>query len=183
MRVFIWKTLLLEFQITCTPRTLAQPKTVNFYPTFPLKNYNQMTKEDRMQKALDELNTGESIDYSKVARKWEVNRSTLSRRHRDVSRSKEDFLSESVQLLSKDQEETLISHINDMTNRGAPPTSQIVRNLAEEVRGSPIGKNWTAGFVRRHRDRLLSPYLRNIEGLRVKADYEPLFHHFYDLVS
>ena len=35
----------------------------------------------------------------------------------------------------------LIGHINKLTDRGIPPTSQIVKNLAEEIRGKEVGKN------------------------------------------
>ncbi|KAL5316020.1 hypothetical protein ACEPPN_016894 [Leptodophora sp. 'Broadleaf-Isolate-01'] len=52
-----------------------------------------------------------------------------------------DFLSESIQCLTDEQEEVLIKHINRMTERGMPPTSQIVKNLAEEIIGKPVGKN------------------------------------------
>ena len=46
------------------------------------------------------------------------------------------------QCLTDEQEEVLIGCINSLTDRGMPPTSQIVRNLAEEIRGSKVGKNW-----------------------------------------
>jgi hypothetical protein len=69
-----------------------------------------------------------------------------------------------------------------MTDRGIPPTTQIVRNLAEEIIQRKVGKNWTRDFVKRYRTRLKSLYLFNIDHLRVKAEYGPYFQHFYDLV-
>lgn len=69
-----------------------------------------------------------------------------------------------------------------MTDRGMPPTAQVVRNLAEEITGREVGKNWTSDFVKRHKSRLKSLYLSNIDNLRVKAEFGPYFQHFYDLV-
>ena len=62
-----------------------------------------------------------------------------------------------------------------------PPTSRIVKNMAEEIRGGEVNKNWTANFVKRHQGRLKSLYLRNIDNLRAQAEYEPMFKHFFDL--
>ena len=64
-----------------------------------------------------------------------------------------------------------------------PPTSRIVRNLAEEMVGSVVAKNWMAGFVRRHKDRLKSLYLRTIDNMRKKSEYAPVFKLFYHLVK
>ena len=49
--------------------------------------------------------------------------------------------------------------------------------------GGPVGKNWTGGFIRRHKERLRSLYLRNIDKLRIQSEYAPIFKQFYDLVS
>ena len=65
--------------------------------------------------------------------------------------------------LSIEQEKQLISHINMLTKRHLPPTSAIVRNLAEEIIGQEVGKNWTSQFIRRHKDKLESLYLCNID--------------------
>ena len=58
----------------------------------------------------------------------------------------------------------------------------MVRNLAEEMIGSSVGKNWTGDFVKRYKNRLTSLYLRNIDSQRIKAEYAPSFKQFYDLV-
>ena len=63
-----------------------------------------------------------------------------------------------------------------------PPTSQIVRNLAEEIRGAKVGKNWVGQFVKRYEGRLHSAYLKNIDNLRVAAEYAPMFIMFFTLV-
>ena len=100
-----------------------------------------MVNEEYMQAALADCDLSEDPNYTEIAKKHHINRLTLSRRHQDITRSRAQFLSESVQCLTKAQEETLISYINRMTNRNMPPTTQIVRNLAEEIIQNPVGKN------------------------------------------
>jgi hypothetical protein len=64
-----------------------------------------------------------------------------------------------------------------------PPTLQIVKNLAEEICGRKVYKNWTANFVHRYKDHLKSAYLRNINNNRIKAMYEPNIRFFFELVE
>ena len=63
-----------------------------------------------------------------------------------------------------------------------PPTSHIVRNLAEEIRGGPVGKNWVGQFIKRYNIRLKSLYLRNIDNLRASAEYALMFQLFFSVV-
>ncbi len=64
-----------------------------------------------------------------------------------------------------------------------PPTSQIVKNLAEEMRGKGVNKNWVGQFVKRYGIRLKSVYLRNIDNLRASAEYAPMFQLFFSIIS
>ncbi|KAF8854188.1 hypothetical protein BDZ45DRAFT_677075, partial [Acephala macrosclerotiorum] len=56
--------------------------------------------------------------------------------------------------LTNTEEELLIARINELINRGMPPTSQIVKNLAKEIRGKEVKKNWPAEFCKKHKLRL-----------------------------
>jgi hypothetical protein len=137
----------------------------------------------RIELALADLASQLKPNYSATARKHSVERTTLAKRHRGQTLSIQGASSEYRQRLTYAQEEALIKQINRLTDRSIPPTSQMVRNLAEELAGSSVGKNWTSDFVRRHRDRLKSLYLRNMDQLRTKSEYAPLFKQFYDLVE
>ena len=64
-----------------------------------------------------------------------------------------------------------------------PPTTAIVKNLAEEIRGCAVGKNWTAGFVERHKHKLKSLYLKSINTKRVQSKYPLVYKVFYQLVK
>lgn len=112
-----------------------------------------------------------------------ANPGALSRRIRGLTKSKKEANSFWHQCLTNEQEEILIARINNLTDRGMPPTSHIIKNLSEEIRGKPIGMNWVGQFVKRHEIRLKSLYLQNIDNLRAGAEYTSMFQLFFSIVS
>jgi|HubBroStandDraft_2_1064218.scaffolds.fasta_scaffold751983_1 ATP-dependent protease Clp ATPase subunit len=142
-----------------------------------------MVNEDNMKNALDALDAQLLPNYTQIALKFGLQRTTLMRRHKGICDSRAQATSQYHKLLTDTQEEVLITQINKLTARGLPPTSHIVKNLAEEIVGREVNKNWTAHFVKRHSSRLKSLYLRNIDNLRMKSEYGPHIQHFFDLVT
>jgi len=136
----------------------------------------------RIENALAELNSQKRVNYAATARKWGVERTTLAKRHRGETRTAEEFYSDSRQKLNSMQEEVLLDHINKLSNRGIPPTPQILKNIAEEISGKTLGHNWVTRYIERYRDRITSVYLCGIDHKRKKADNSHYFKMFYDLV-
>jgi hypothetical protein len=128
------------------------------------------------------IQRGEFTHYTDIAREFKYNRSTVSRRIRSLTKSKKEANSFWYQYLTIKLEEYLIHRINTLTDRGIPPTSHIIRNLAEEIKGGPLGKNWVGQFVKRYSIRLKSLYLRNIDNLHTSAKYTPIFQLFFSIV-
>jgi hypothetical protein len=93
------------------------------------------------------------------------------RRHQSICTSRAEATSTHHKLLTDMQEEALIEKINKLTFRGLPPTSRIVKNIAEEIIGREVNKNWTAHFVKWYSKWLKSIYLRKIDNLRSKLEY------------
>jgi hypothetical protein len=104
------------------------------------------TNNDDMAKALAELSKETKPNVLGIAKKYKVNRTTLSRHFKGTQRLRSEYLSESRQCLTNAQERVVIDWINRFTERNIPPTSQLVHNVAEEVCGHPINKNWVAMF-------------------------------------
>ena len=98
-------------------------------------------------------------NYLANSEKYGVARITLRDRFTGLSLSKQAAASKYRQCLTLVQNEVLTQHINSLTDRGIPPTSRIVRNLAEEMIKAPVGKNWTGNLVHRYELRLKSVYL------------------------
>ena len=141
------------------------------------------TKSDRIDAAVSAIQRGEYTDYSTAAKAYGASRTAVSRRVRGLTTSRREANSFWHQCLTIEQEEVLIARINELSDRAMPPTSHIVRNLAQEIRGSPVEKNWVGQFVKRHGIRLKSLYLRNIDNLRAGAEYAPMFQLFFSVVS
>ena len=141
-------------------------------------NHNQSIDE-----ALADLRLQERPNILATTNKYQLVESTMRRRWQGKSISIQKTASEYRQRLTNAQEDQLVLQINRLTDRDIPPTAQIVRNLAEEMINKSVGKNWTGDFVRRHKDRITSLYLRNINSQRIQSEYAPIFKYFYDLVT
>ena len=101
----------------------------------------RVDKSARVDKAVSAIRRGEFTDYSKAAAHFGCHCTAVSKRIRGLTKTRQDANSFYQQCLTIAQEETLIGRINHLTDHGMPPTSAIVRNLAEEIRGQRIGKN------------------------------------------
>ena len=134
---------------------------------------------DRIELAVADLESQESLNYAQTAKKWNVHRSTLSRRYRGITGSKQDQYSYTLKALTDEQENVLVRYINNLSARGLSPTSQIVRNLAKELAGKDIGPNWVARFVKRKKDALKSIYLAPIDHQRKVSDNSHYYEHFF----
>ena len=85
-----------------------------------------------IEAALADLALQDSPNYAKTARKFNINRSTLSRRHRGITGSIKEGR-QITSILSNQQEKKLISYINKLTERGIPPTNTIIRVFAHNI--------------------------------------------------
>ena len=135
-----------------------------------------------LEAALENLTIQDVTNIRGTARNFGVVESTLRRRFKGQTVSRQEADSMYRQSLTDAQEETLIRQINILTDRGIPPRPTMVKNFAEEVIKDSVGKNWTTDFVRRHKDQLKSLYLKNLDKNRLQSEYLPIFKQFYDLV-
>ena len=150
--------------------------------TLPSSTMNNTTTTAPIDQAIANLESQERPNILATAKKFGLVESTLRRRWKGQSVSRREASSTHKQRLTTVQEEALISQINRLTDRGIPPTPTIMRNLAEEMIQSSVGRNWAGEFTKRNQDRLKSLYLRNMDSLRIKSEYAPTFKQFYDQV-
>ena len=93
-----------------------------------------------IEAALADLALQDSPNYTATAKKFNINRSTLSRRHRD----KTAFVKESKQttsILSNQQEKELIRYINKLTERDILFSNAMIRVFAYNISEKQSGKN------------------------------------------
>ena len=104
-------------------------------------NTDKMVNEEDMKKALAEIESSKDPNYTTIAKKHGLTPSTLIRRAQGKTTSRAEFQDQVHQCLTNAQERVLVNQINRLTDRGMPPTSQMVRNFAEEMIGRVVGKN------------------------------------------
>jgi Tc5 transposase DNA-binding domain len=133
----------------------------------------------QMDDAIAFLKAQDAPNYAAAARLYDVQPTTLRWRFLGLATSRAAASAEHHQLLNTAQEEVLLGYIDKLTARHIPPTPQIIQNLATELLGRPLGKNWPAAFVERHKERICSRYLHPLDRSRCSAENPALFEQFY----
>ncbi|KAF8851538.1 hypothetical protein BDZ45DRAFT_679042, partial [Acephala macrosclerotiorum] len=133
--------------------------------------------------AVEAIRSGRFSSAKEAGREFKVHHTAVTRKLNGRTKTRREAQSFYHQALTNNQEELLVAQINKLTDRGMPPTSQMIKNFAEEIRERPVEKNWTSGFVQRHKLRLKSAYLRNIDNLRSSAEQVEMFMMFFILVK
>ena len=100
-----------------------------------------MPNLDRIPEAIADLESQEVPDLTATAKKYSVVRKTLENHWKGKTTLIREAVSMHRQCLTNSQEKALILLINRLTDRRMPPTTAIVKNLAEEIRGCAVGKN------------------------------------------
>ena len=120
-----------------------------------------------IDEAIAFLRSSDQVPIAEAARRFNVNRSTLSKRVQGKTGSLAKR-AESNQLLSNKQELVLVEHIRRLSEWCLPPKPAMVTLWASILCGSEPGKNWSAGFKARHKDVLDSrPTVLTLQGTRL----------------
>jgi hypothetical protein len=140
-----------------------------------------MTPIDNAIEDLKSRDPGEHFMLKEVAEKYQVNRSTLGRRWRGVTASWEDgYLNQ--QALGQQQELELIRYITKLTERGLPPTREMIRNFSSEVAHQQLSNRWVTRFINRHEICLISKWTSAMDCTRHLADSESKYHLYFKLL-
>jgi hypothetical protein len=131
--------------------------------------------------AIDALGPDESFTYTEIAKKYGVVRSTLTRRHQGQNASRA-IGGQKRQLLYPQQEQELIAYINQLTDRGLPPTQPMIRNFASQIAKKEVGLNWASRFVQRYPDQLTSRWATALDNCRHKADSRSKYSLYFSLL-
>jgi hypothetical protein len=83
----------------------------------PYSNMDDIPHNDRIGLAIADLETQEYLNYTATARKYMIERTTLSRRHKDIIGSKENQYFYTIKTFINVQEDVLIQYINDLNIR------------------------------------------------------------------
>ncbi|KAF8850344.1 hypothetical protein BDZ45DRAFT_196510 [Acephala macrosclerotiorum] len=90
--------------------------------------------------AVDAFRRGDYASSTAAAHAKGVHFTAVQRRLNGLTRTRREANAFYYQCLTNTEEELLIARINELINRGMPLTSQIVKNLAEEIRGKELAQ-------------------------------------------
>ena len=135
-----------------------------------------------IETALADLALQKSFNYTATAKKFNINWSTLSWRHRGiivfVKKSKQ-----TTSILSNQQEKELIRYINKLIERDISSLNVMIHVFAYNISEKQSGKNWSYEFVQRHSDILQSKFLQEADLKWKKADNAYQYQLYFDLVN
>jgi hypothetical protein len=136
-------------------------------------------------KAIDEaivfLCSCDTPNVSEAARRFSIDRSTLSKRFSGKTGSKVKA-NEMKQLLTKKQELVLVNHISRLCEWCLPPTPAMVTTWAWNLCGEEPGKNWSQAFRARYEDILNCRYLNTLDLSRHKADSQASYEQYFAIL-
>jgi len=107
----------------------------------PTSKFNKIDYNARIAAAIADLKSQVFTDITAAAEEWDVKRTTLSKRFRGKTGSREDANSYVRQRLTATQEKTLIEYINKLDDRGFHPTPQILKNIAQSIARTKLSPN------------------------------------------
>jgi hypothetical protein len=167
----------------CPESAHAPPNTITRLdsPTSTRDNSTTMAPIDEAIADLELREQGAQFSLKEIADKHGVERSTLGRRWRGVTRSKEEGYTKQ-QALSPQQEIELVVYIEKLTKRGLPPTREMIRNFSSEIAKRQLGKCWVDRFVKRNKIHLISKWTTGIDRNRHQADSETKYRLYFDLL-
>ena len=137
---------------------------------------------DPINAALTTLELQDPPNYTQTAKEFNINRTTLSRRYRQITRARQD-VTEMKSLLLIQQERTLLGYINLLTKHRLPLTPQMVRNFAFEISRITPKKNQVLRFIKHYKDKIKSSYLALINITYKRADNPYQYKLFYKLLK
>jgi len=141
-----------------------------------------MDSSKDLDTALAELGKLDTQNFAAAAKKHRVDRTTLSRRFRGVTRSRQEAVSISKKLLTNSQEEVIINFINRQASRGLYLTSRLLKSMVEHFLGREINKNWPGDFLRRYTTEIKGVYLSGFDKSRHAAESAANTKHFFENV-
>jgi uncharacterized coiled-coil DUF342 family protein len=107
---------------------------------------------DPISNAIADLESREpraQLSYRACAKRWDVSRETLRRRHQGLQDTCAGA-SQQQQNLSPQQEKELVQYIKEITEQGLPPTRTMIQNFASAVAASLVSTRWVSRFIARH---------------------------------
>jgi hypothetical protein len=128
-------------------------------------NSTTMAPIDDAIAAIDARESEDDSTLTKIADEFVVDRSTLGRRCKGATTTREAGYA-SQQKLNPQQESELVAYIEELTKRALLPTRAMIRNFALEVAKELVSESWVTRFLNRNKDDLVLKWTTSIDRNR-----------------
>ena len=132
-------------------------------------------------KAIESLDKGEKFTYTAIAKKFGVNRSTLSRTHRAVTQP-HAIKVVNQRKLNPQQEQELIYHIGELKKQGLPPGRPLIQKYASRIAQQPVSQSWVTRFLNRNTEQLIYKWTAGMDRNRHQADSGAKYSLYFELL-
>jgi hypothetical protein len=140
-----------------------------------------MTAIQKAIAAIDSQDAKGQLSYRAAAKRFGVNRTTLSRHHRGIQTTNAGAHQNAMHL-SPQQEKELVGYIKGLTDKALPPTREMIRNFASAVSKWEVSDAWVTRFLRRNDAQFTSKLTTGMDRNRHKADSEYSYRLYFELL-
>jgi hypothetical protein len=126
-------------------------------------------------------NPGENICYTKIAQDYGINRSTISGRPHSQT-ALQTASAEECQNLHPQQEQQLLRYIEQLTERGLPPTQALIQCFGSEITKNELGIHWVDQHIKCYEIHLISCWATGINRSRHQAESQSKYSLYFELL-
>ena len=123
----------------------------------------------------------DNFQYTKLAEKYGVTRSTITRQLNGECASKETQALKQRLMHPRDEAE-LVQYVKGLTERHLMPTRQMLKNFAAPIIGREPSDSWVTDFINRNSDTLITAWTTPMEKDRHKADRGDKYRLYFELL-
>ncbi|KAF1837645.1 hypothetical protein BDW02DRAFT_490954 [Decorospora gaudefroyi] len=132
--------------------------------------------------AIEAREPGESFSYREVAKRFGVDRTTLSRRYQGNSQPHIEAMQEH-HIVDPHYEKELVQYIESLTARGLPPSKSMIKNFASTVSKWEVLDRWVDRFLDRNNPNLTIRYTVGIDRDRQQANTKEAYRLYFDILN
>jgi hypothetical protein len=137
-----------------------------------------------IQNAIKEIESrapGTSFSYRALAKKYEISRNTLARKHRGSTDSYAGAASARANL-APEQKLELVKYIEQLSGEGLSPTRAINKNFASFLAKKDVSERWVGRFLKKHSGLITNKYVKGMDRNRHKADSYDKYRLYFKLL-
>jgi hypothetical protein len=111
---------------------------------------------------IESCKPGASFPYRQLAKKYQCNQTTLSRKHQGLT-DRHAGANRTRANLTPEQDLELAKYIEQLSGEGLPPTRAMIRNFASGLAKKAVSERWVGRFLKQHSGLLTNKYVNGMD--------------------